>query len=215
MAPVDHSLPTQTAVQALTLDRFNVLGVNVSITNMQNAMDVADDLIRSRRRGYICVTGVHGVMESQSDEDLLLTHNESLLTVPDGMPLVWLERSSKATTISDEFMALTLWIELSRRAAERQYKVFLYGGAPGVAQDLKLSLEAKVRPGLNVVGTHSTPPFRPLNEAEEVNLISQVAECQPDIIWVGLSTPKQERFSWQKFLPLLSCNSTGRCRSGI
>lgn len=202
MAPVDHSLPTQTAVQALTLDRFNVLGVSVSITNMQNAMDVADDLIRAGRRGYICVTGVHGVMESQSDEDLLHTHNESLLTVPDGMPLVWLGKLQGHNNIGRVY-GPDFMIELSRRAVERQYKVFLYGGAPGVAQDLKLSLETKC-PGLKVVGTH-TPPFRPLNEAEELDLIGQVAECKPDIMWVGLSTPKQERFM-AKYLPLLSCN---------
>jgi N-acetylglucosaminyldiphosphoundecaprenol N-acetyl-beta-D-mannosaminyltransferase len=171
--------------------RFSVLGVQVSITNMQRAIDAADDLIRLGERGYICVTGVHGVMESQSDEELLEIHNSSFLTVPDGMPLVWL---GKLTGFADmgRVYGPDFMIALCMRAAVRKYNVFLYGGAAGVVEDLKIALEQKC-PGLNVVGT-CTPPFRPLNEKEEADLMNLVAECQPDIFWVGLSTPKQERF---------------------
>ena len=69
---------------------------------------------------------------------------------------------------------------------------FLYGGNPGVAEKLKLRLERRV-PGIHIVGTF-TPPFRALTPAEENELAATVAEVHPDVIWVGLSTPKQERF---------------------
>ena len=72
---------------------------------------------------------------------------------------------------------------------------FLYGGGDGVAQELQQKLEAKF-PGIKIVGTY-TPPFRPLNESEEAGLIQLVKEKKPDIIWVGLSTPKQEKFMAQ------------------
>ena len=171
--------------------RFRVLGVRVSITNMHLAVETVDEFIRMGARGYICVTGVHGVMESQSDRELLEIHNHSFLTVPDGMPLVWLGKlngfRNMGRVYGPDFM-----IEVCARAAERGYKIFLCGGAAGVAEDLKITLEQKCC-GLKVAGTY-TPPFRPLNELEEAELVARVAECQPDIIWVGLSTPKQERF---------------------
>jgi N-acetylglucosaminyldiphosphoundecaprenol N-acetyl-beta-D-mannosaminyltransferase len=163
------------------------------------AVHAADELVRANGRGYICVTGVHGVMESQSDPALAEIHNRSFLTVPDGMPLVWLGKlhgqGSMGRVYGPDFM-----IELCSRAAERGYSVYLYGGGPGVADDLKTALERKCS-GIRVVGT-CTPPFRPLNQEEEAMLVARVAELQPDIIWVGLSTPKQERFM-ARYMPIL------------
>jgi N-acetylglucosaminyldiphosphoundecaprenol N-acetyl-beta-D-mannosaminyltransferase len=80
------------------------------------------------------------------------------------------------------------------------WRHFFYGGAPGVVEELKARLEQRF-PGLNVVGTF-TPPFRPLNAEEENALIAAVAAAKPDLIWVGLSTPKQERFM-AAYLPKL------------
>jgi N-acetylglucosaminyldiphosphoundecaprenol N-acetyl-beta-D-mannosaminyltransferase len=85
------------------------------------------------------------------------------------------------------------------RSRQKNWTHFFYGGADGVAQQLKRRLEEKF-PGLKVVGTY-TPPFRPLLAIEEAELIRTVAALKPDIIWVGLSTPKQEKFMaqyWQK-----------------
>jgi N-acetylglucosaminyldiphosphoundecaprenol N-acetyl-beta-D-mannosaminyltransferase len=86
-------------------------------------------------------------------------------------------------------------LELCRRSVQHGFRHFLYGGVPGVAEELARRLTLRV-PGLKIVGTY-TPPFRPLNEEEESNLRSQVAACRPDIFWVGLSTPKQEKFMAQ------------------
>jgi N-acetylglucosaminyldiphosphoundecaprenol N-acetyl-beta-D-mannosaminyltransferase len=80
-------------------------------------------------------------------------------------------------------------------ARDHGYSHFLYGGGNGVAEELRASLEAKF-PGIEITGTY-TPPFRPLTEAEETELLRTVNEQKPDIIWVGLSTPKQERFMAQ------------------
>jgi N-acetylglucosaminyldiphosphoundecaprenol N-acetyl-beta-D-mannosaminyltransferase len=82
-----------------------------------------------------------------------------------------------------------------RLSCENGYKHFLYGGKPGTAAHLKEVLTARF-PGLNVVGTY-TPPFRPLNQKEESELLDHVSAVKPDIFWVGLSTPKQERFMAQ------------------
>jgi len=88
-----------------------------------------------------------------------------------------------------------LMLEVFRISEQRGYKQFLYGGNEGVAEAMRVEM-ARQFPRLQVVGTYE-PPFRPLTADEERDLIAQVAAAKPDIIWVGLSTPKQERFMAQ------------------
>ena len=199
MQAVERAAVAQSRTAPVHGMRFSVLGVRVNITNLHAAVEAADKLIQRGEQGYVCVTGVHGVMESQSDPDLLDIHNGSFMTVPDGTPLVWLGKLSGFRDIGRVY-GPDFMIGLCQRAAERGYRVFLYGGAAGVAEDLKGVLEEKCS-GLKVVGTY-TPPFRPLNDDEEAQLVELLTECQPDIVWIGLSTPKQERFM-AKYLPLL------------
>ena len=71
------------------IPRVNVLGVGVSAVDMDSALCVVREAVEHGRRGYVCVTGVHGVMEAQTDPDFQRIQNSSLLTIPDGMPLVW------------------------------------------------------------------------------------------------------------------------------
>jgi N-acetylglucosaminyldiphosphoundecaprenol N-acetyl-beta-D-mannosaminyltransferase len=173
------------------LARVNVLGVGVHAINMEQAVAAIDHAVRNRRKGYVCVTGVHGVMEAQSDDKFKEILNNSLLTTPDGMPTVWVGRLQGFRHM-DRVYGPDLMLEICRLSAERGYTHYFYGGNEGVAQKLVDSLRTRYRE-LNVVGM-STPPFRPLNPAEEQELLEHVKKAQPDFVWVGLSTPKQERF---------------------
>lgn len=179
--------------------RLKVLGVGISPVNMAEAVAVFHDWIERDERHYVCVTGVHGVMECQGDEDLRRIHSDSGLTVPDGMPLVWVGHLKGFGKMGRVF-GPDLMLEVCRVSVKRGYTHFLYGGDVGVAEDLKRSLEERF-PGINIVGTF-TPPFRPLNREEKAQLSGQVAKARPDIFWVGLSTPKQERFM-AAYLPKL------------
>src|SRR2546423_1166838 len=69
--------------------RINVLGVGVNAIDLGSALSVVRQALARGKRGYICVTGVHGVMEAQADPEFKIIQNRSLLTTPDGMPLVW------------------------------------------------------------------------------------------------------------------------------
>jgi N-acetylglucosaminyldiphosphoundecaprenol N-acetyl-beta-D-mannosaminyltransferase len=172
-------------------ERANVLGVTVSAISMTDAIYYSDYLLQSESQGYVCITGVHGVMEAQYDERLRSILNASYLTTPDGMPTVWvgkLQGHSNIRRVSGpEYM-----IEMCKVSLIRGYKHFLYGGKPGVAEDLKEALTERF-PGLQITGTY-TPPFRPLNQEEEADLERQVRESGADILWCGISTPKQEQF---------------------
>lgn len=179
--------------------RANILGVGVSAINMASALARADLALQRGEKGYVCVTGIHGVMVAQEDSEFKRILNGSLINTPDGMPTVWVGRlqgfSRMRRVFGPEFME-----KMCELSIKRSYTHFLYGGAPGVGEELGANLSRRF-PGLRIVGSY-TPPFRALNPSEQEQLISQVCQLQPDIIWVGLSTPKQERFM-AEFLPLL------------
>ena len=172
-------------------DYANVLGVHVSAIDLDKAVELADRCIAAKHRGYICVTGVHGVMEAQSDTEFRDILNRAFLNTPDGMPVSWVGRLQGFRTM-DRVFGPDLMASLCELSVERNYRHFLYGGEPGVAELLKEKLEARF-PGLRIVGTY-TPPFRNLRMEEEAELFLRLQESKPHILWVGLSTPKQERF---------------------
>ena len=171
--------------------RVNLLGVGVSAISLSEAVDRSIRFVQDNGHGYICVTGVHGIMEAQADERFRMTLNRSFLTTPDGMPTVWLGKAKghrdMTRVYGPDFM-----LELCKTGVAYNLRHFLYGGKEGVAEQLKSHLQQRF-PDLLVVGTY-TPPFRPLNEQEVTELQATLAACEADVLWIGLSTPKQERF---------------------
>jgi N-acetylglucosaminyldiphosphoundecaprenol N-acetyl-beta-D-mannosaminyltransferase len=179
--------------------RINVLGVGVSVLNLKTALAAIADAVRERRKGYVCVTGVHGVMEAQADGAFKKILNEAFLCTPDGMPMVWAGKLNDHAKMSRVY-GPDLMLDVCAWSEKSGCKHFFYGGADGVAELLVQKLKIKF-PKLEVVGTF-TPPFRALNADEEKKLREQVRILQPDIFWVGLGTPKQEKFM-AEFLPKL------------
>ncbi len=172
--------------------RANVLGVGVHGVNMETAVAAIERAARDRRKGYVCVTGVHGVSEAQHDEALRRIHNRAFLVVPDGMPMVWVGRAQGLRDMRRVY-GPDLMLEICRRSVATGTRHFLYGGRQGVADELADRL-LTLFPGIQITGTYC-PPFRPLNPAEEQDLVQRVTEARPDYFWIGLSTPKQEKFA--------------------
>jgi len=169
----------------------NVLGVGIHAVNLPWAADIIDAAIEKKKKGYVCVTSVHGVMEAHRNPELYRALASAMLVVPDGMPTVWVGRSQGHHLMRRVF-GPDLMLELCRRSAKNGCTHFLYGGKPHVAEELAATLTQRF-PGIKVVGTY-TPPFRPLTQVEQAALKHQLECVDPDILWVGLSTPKQELF---------------------
>lgn len=172
--------------------RSNILGVGISILTPARAVDLFFAAARAAgHTGYVTVTGVHGVVESLDDPELKKIHNQSFISTPDGIPMVWASRWQGfhpiEQTCGPDFMPAVM-----KHSAPTGERHFLWGGGPGVVDTLKQKLESKY-PGVQIVGTVS-PPFRPLNEQEEEELVREIEDKRPHFFWVGLSTPKQERF---------------------
>jgi N-acetylglucosaminyldiphosphoundecaprenol N-acetyl-beta-D-mannosaminyltransferase len=173
------------------LRRVDVLGVGVSTVNQDMALAEVTRWVETGERHYVCVTGVHGVMESQRDPELLAIHNASGLTTPDGMPMVWAGHKAGADWM-DRVYGPDLMLNVLARAAERGWTSFLYGGKDGVPELLAEKLAERI-PGVKFAGMYS-PPFRPLTEEEDDAIVKRINDSGAQLVWVGLSTPEQERW---------------------
>jgi len=179
--------------------QVNVLGIGVHAVDMPSTVRVLETLIRERTKRYVCLTGVHGIMEAQRNSSLKTIFAEAALVAPDGMPTVWMGRL-KGFLAMHRVFGPDLMVNIIGRAEFRKCIHFFCGGEPGVAERLRDEMLRRF-PGVKITGTYS-PPFRPMTLTEEEELVSKVRSLQPDIIWVGISTPKQEHFM-ARYLPRL------------
>ena len=175
----------------MTIQRVNVLGVGISAINMRIALKTIESWVVHREAHYVCVTPVHSVMDCQGNPDLRRIFNASGLTTPDGMPIVWLCRLHGHKEVGRVY-GPDLMLALCARSVGHGYRHFFYGGAEGVPERLAASLQQRF-PGLLVAGTYS-PPFHLLTAEEDAQVVQMINEAAPDIVWVGLGSPKQERW---------------------
>jgi N-acetylglucosaminyldiphosphoundecaprenol N-acetyl-beta-D-mannosaminyltransferase len=191
---------TDWQVDPRAIRRANVLGVGIHAINMSTSVKVIEAAISRGQRGYVCATGVHGVMEAQRDPTLVLLFANALLVVPDGTPTVWMGHLQGLRKMERVF-GPDLMFAVAGHSEFTDWSHFLCGGNKGVAEQLRDVLLRRF-PSIHIVGTY-TPPFRRLTTEEESDFIRTVDRLRPDIIWVGLSTPKQERFM-AEYLPRLN-----------
>jgi N-acetylglucosaminyldiphosphoundecaprenol N-acetyl-beta-D-mannosaminyltransferase len=172
-------------------ERVDILGVGVSAVDMERALAVIGGWIEERSPHYVCVRDVHGIVLSQHDEELRRIHDRAGLVTPDGMPLVWLSRLRGHRWV-ERVYGPDLMLAACEASLRLGWRHFLYGGDEGVAGRLADRLRERF-PGLAIAGTY-TPPFRPLAPDEDREVIERIERSRADIVWVGLGTPKQERW---------------------
>lgn len=173
------------------MKRFNVLGIGINVINLESTIRIMEEWIKNNEQHYFCPTTVCVVMEAQKDATLKEILNSSGLTTPDGMPLVWVGRLSGHSTIGRVY-GPDIMLSFSALAAQKGYTNFYYGGASGVPEKLSAKLTENF-PGLKVVGAYS-PPFRPLTLEEDREIVDMINRANPDVLWVGLGSPKQDRW---------------------
>jgi N-acetylglucosaminyldiphosphoundecaprenol N-acetyl-beta-D-mannosaminyltransferase len=168
---------------------FDVLGVPVSAINLDEAVATIEGWIDSGARQYVCIAGAHGLIESGSDPELKRSLQNAGLVTPDGMPLVWIARLRGLAHVGRVY-GPDLMLRMSSRSVRPGRRHFYFGGGEGIGELLRLRLTER-NPDLLVVGC-LTPPFRTMTPGEEDAVIAAINEARPDILWVGLSTPKQD-----------------------
>ena len=172
-----------------TLEWTNVLGVRVSAVNLKSATGLIEKAIEDGRKEYVCVRDAHGVVRCQKDSELRAIHNRAFLVTPDGMPLVWaLKRAGHVE--SDRVYGPDLMLSVFEAGRSKGLRHFLYGATAETLDQLQARLIAKF-PEARIVDSYA-PPFRELSLQEERDIADRINRSGADIIWVGLSSPKQE-----------------------
>jgi exopolysaccharide biosynthesis WecB/TagA/CpsF family protein len=173
---------------------FETMGVRVDAAPIDEVVARMEQWIREGSGGHsIAATGMHGVVEAQHDPEFKKILNATDLVVPDGMPLVWLARR-RGYRLRQRVYGPDLMLAFCKKA-ERKYRHFFYGGAPGVAERLAETLQRRF-PKIEIAGVYS-PPFRPLSVHEDDEIVALISNASPDVLWVGLGTPKQERWMFE------------------
>lgn len=180
-----------------------VQGVAIAAVDLPAAVDHVIAAAQQQRGGYFTFTGAHGIVEAKSDHDLCAALEGASANFADGMPVAWSARrkmpaeqkNPPGRVFGPDFMAAMFF-----RSAEHQLPSFLCGGGEGLADQLAQRL-TEAYPSASVVGTH-TPPFRDITDSELRDLATTIEQSGARLIWVGLSTPKQEKFA-ARLAPLL------------
>ena len=190
MSP-DRSTPTSADLSAAP-PKIPVLGVPISLTTYESTLDWMDAMVAAGRKGYVCVAATHTVVACGEDPELRRSVLAADLCVPDGQPLVW-ALAALGHPLPDRVYGPDLMAHHCARAARAGTRVFLYGGHDD-AYVARLTDRLTQRfPGLQVVGGVA-PLYRELTESEAAEVAHVVNRADPDVIWIGLGVPRQEKF---------------------
>lgn len=172
-----------------------VLGVPVHCVDAQGAITYIGRWIEQRgRTRWIAVTSSHGIVEGFKKTDFRNILESASLSVPDGM---WTARvaGKKLSSLPRRVRGADLLFKFCSLASRRGYSNFFYGDTEEVLAVLRARLLSQF-PSLKIPGVYS-PPFRPLTSQEDAAIVSRINEASPDVLWVGLGLPKQERWIYE------------------
>jgi len=173
-------------------ERFNIGKIAISTTNIPQVLDRIEQVIKQNNEGYICVTNSRTVHLSNNDDEYCKIQNNSLLTVPDGAPLVWIAHNKGYKHVG-RITGKDLMDALFDISVERGYSHYFYGSTPETIAQLKVNLEKQYL-GIEIKEAIS-PPFQPLEEFDIDGLANQINCLKPTFFWCGLGAPKQERLN--------------------
>jgi N-acetylglucosaminyldiphosphoundecaprenol N-acetyl-beta-D-mannosaminyltransferase len=173
-------------------ERARLVDVPLAVTDYESALDLIDQHVARRRLGYVCVANVHTVMAAAEDPELRYALSGSIINVPDGMPLVWALKAL-GHRLGDRVYGPELMWRSCARAAATGTRIYLYGGRDQPALTQLIANLRGHHPGLQIVGGFS-PPHRPLTGGEREAILTEINRAAPDIVWVGIGVPKQEKW---------------------
>lgn len=173
----------------LVADRVNVLGVDCYAGTLGAAAEETVSRARSGEDGYVCLCSAHGVVLSHHDRELKEALAGAWRVFPDGYPVAWLARRRGAAHAS-QITGTDLMAGVFAAGQEAGLRHFLFGSTPDTLARLEASLRERY-PKANIVGSLS-PSFAPLDPAEAERDAATIRTAQPNVVWVGFSTPKQD-----------------------
>jgi N-acetylglucosaminyldiphosphoundecaprenol N-acetyl-beta-D-mannosaminyltransferase len=168
-----------------------VWGLPLAPLTLVETVEFVGELVRRGEPSFFITAPTHYAMLTERNADLRELNSRAAFILADGAPLVWASRWS-GLPLPERVAGSDLIFELSAEAAKQGYRIFLLGGAAGVADEAAERLRARY-PGLQVVDTFS-PPFRELTAGEWDAIVGRIRAARPDILLVAFGQPKGERW---------------------
>ena len=167
----------------------NILGVDIAAIDMEWLLEFTKDNITNLSGDYMCVSNVHTTVTAFEDKEYRAVQNGGIMAIPDGGPLssTGKRRGHKkmSRTTGPSYMG-----EVFKISVQYGWKHYFYGSKQETLDKLKSELEKNYQ-GIEIVGMYS-PPFRPLTEEEDREVVENINRAKPDFLWIGLGAPKQE-----------------------
>ncbi len=175
--------------------RINISDIKIDQCTMQEAVQATAGLIEGKKNGYIVTPNIDHIVMLRKDAEFRRIYEEASLVLADGMPILWAARFLR-TPLREKISGSDLFPKLCKMAEEKGYRVFFLGGRSGAAEKASKAL-TKRYPKLQIVGTYC-PPFGFENDIDENRkIVSMIIESHPDILFVGLGAPKQEKWIYK------------------
>jgi N-acetylglucosaminyldiphosphoundecaprenol N-acetyl-beta-D-mannosaminyltransferase len=174
-------------------DRLDILGVRVRRTSLTQTLDAVEECIIRGERRYGVFINVYNVIEARQDASYRQAINDADFPMPDGVPLVWASRVL-GDPVPGRVCGPDFLVEMNKRAAQKGYTVYIMCGGDRKAERTAEAFQA-MHPNIKIVGAW-TPPWGPIEGKNNEYILGELARTQPDILWVGLGAPLQERWVW-------------------
>lgn len=176
---------------ASTLPRASVLSLDVSLISYKAIQEAIIAAAHRHESRTVCFANVHMTIEGKQDPTFARVVNEADWVAADGVPLTWAVRLLYKQHL-ERATGLDLLPDLVRRADQEQLPIFFYGSTPDILRKM-VAVCCERHPTIRIAGTLS-PPFRPLTETEEQEVVGTINESGARLVFVALGCPKQERW---------------------
>ena len=177
--------------------KINICHVDIDSISMKEALCIMEDIIAEKGRGLIVTPNVDHIVQLQKDEEFKVIYRQALLALPDGMPVMW-GAKFLGTPLKQKISGSDLFPEFCKVTADKGYKMFFMGGRPGAVTRTKELLEKRYSK-INIVGTYCPPFGFEKDEAENAKIVKMINQARPDVLFVGLGAPKQEKWLYRNY----------------
>lgn len=175
--------------------RVELFGINVDNVSNEEAIRKIELLIKKNNPSLVVTPNVHHINILQKDNEFREIYSQASMVLPDSKPLFWTSKILKMP-LKERVAGSDLLPSFCKLAAKKRYRLFFLGSGPGIARKAA-DILTEINPGLIIAGTYSPPFGFEDDEGENRKIVEMINKSNPDVLFVGLGAPKQEKWIWR------------------
>lgn len=174
-------------------EKIEILNIQINRDDLDSIVNESIGMIMGKKKHYICVPNAYSTVAANRDREFQKIINKAGFTIPDGMPLVWYSKTYKSS-LNSRISGFELFSAYNRQVDKRKMSCFFLGGKDELIVGAIIKKFKNEFKNIKVVG-HYVPPFLDeFKETEKLKIQKAINSCKPDVVWVGMSAPKQEKW---------------------